>query len=158
MERTLAGQYLTFKVGKEEYGVNIHKIKEVLEYREPVRTPYSPTYIAGVINLRGQAVTVTDLRIKFGVSYTEPTVDTCIIIFETGGEDALSLSGALADSVLEVAEFTEDEIEPAPDNHEQQGIITGLARKDSGFIMLLDAEKLFINQDGPAGLANRTVR
>jgi len=140
----LTGQYLTFVVGGETYGVNIHQVREVLEYREPVKTPRSAPHVSGVINLRGRAVTVMDLRRRFGLEPARPTVDTCIIIFETKGADGKEVvSGALADSVKEVTGVDGDQLEPVPESSAAGGLVLGLARREDGFVMLLDAARLF---------------
>lgn len=139
----LSGQYLTFVIGGEVYGANIHQVREVLEYREPMKTPQAPDGVCGVINLRGQAVSVLDLRRLFGLPPAAPTADTCIVIFETvDHEGGAVVTGALADSVREVTEITAAELEDVPEGGDAGGLVIGLARRADDFIMLLDAARL----------------
>src|SRR5512142_1786952 len=109
-----AGQFLTFTLDRERYAVEISKVHEVLEFTSVNRVPRTPEYLRGVINLRGNIVPVIDLRLKFGLSRTERTVDTCVVITEVqiGGE-ALVL-GVLADSVQEVIELDAASVAPPP--------------------------------------------
>ena len=81
------GKYLTFALGKEEYGLEILKVREIIGYMEITAIPRTPSYVRGVINLRGQVISVVDLRAKFGMDTAEKTEQTCVIVVEikTGG-------------------------------------------------------------------------
>ncbi|MFP4515594.1 MAG: chemotaxis protein CheW [Desulfovibrionales bacterium] len=142
---TQTGQYLSFVLADELYALDIGKVREVLELQGVTRVPRMPSYMRGIINLRGNAVPVVDLKEKFGLGRTEKTVDTCIIIVEVGvGTDNLVI-GALADSVREVFELGEENMVPPP--RMGTGIDTaflhGMGKLDDRFIMLLNVEKIF---------------
>ena len=92
-------QYLTFRLGEEVFALDITQVREVLDYTNITRVPRMPEFMRGVINLRGSVVPVVDLRLKFGMSGIERTVNTCIIIAEVTIEGERTLLGALADSV-----------------------------------------------------------
>jgi purine-binding chemotaxis protein CheW len=142
-------QFLTFTLGEELFALDISSVREVLEYTTITKVPRTPEYIRGVINLRGRAVPVVDLRLKFGMPGTERTVDTCIIIVEVllGGEQ--TVLGALADSVQEVMDIEPKDIEPAPKMGTtiKADFILGIGKHEDGFILLLDINKVFTEDD-----------
>ncbi|MFW5836970.1 MAG: chemotaxis protein CheW, partial [Desulfovibrionaceae bacterium] len=107
-------QFLTFTLGEEVYALEIDVIREVLEMTDITKIPRTPAYMRGVINLRGSAVPVMDMRMKFGMGQVRDTVETCIIIVEVDFEGDETLIGALVDSVREVYEMPPDTIEAAP--------------------------------------------
>ena len=137
-------QYLTFQQNKEVFGIDIRRIKEVLEIREITSIPRSCEFMRGVINLRGQVVPVIDLKLKFGLEKTEFTVDTCIIILELLIADDLCLFGALADSVREVIDLDENSIAPPPKigSNVDTAFIYGVGKYENNFVVILDALKL----------------
>ena len=104
-EIAVTTQYLTFKLGEEVYAVDIAKVREVLDFTTVTKVPRTPEFMRGVINLRGSVVPVVDLRLKFGMSRTENTVNTCIIILEVRVDSETTVLGALADSVQEVIDL-----------------------------------------------------
>src|SRR5208337_4331669 len=91
-------QYLTFKLGEEVFALEVANVREILEFIPITKVPRTPDYMTGVINLRGSVVPVTDMRLKFGMSQTEKTVNTCIIVVEVDIEGEKALLGALVDS------------------------------------------------------------
>jgi purine-binding chemotaxis protein CheW len=103
----------------------------------------------GVINLRGSVVPVLDMRLKFGLTQTEKTVNTCIIVVEVSFEDEHTIIGALVDSVQEVFELEPDQIEPAPKIGTQlkTEFIKGMGKKDDHFIILLNIDKVFSSEE-----------
>src|SRR5512136_496350 len=98
-------QFLTFKLGEEIFALDITKVREVLDFTSVTKVPRTPEFMRGVINLRGSVVPVVDLRLKFGMSRTENTVNTCIIIVEVTVDGEMIVLGALADSVQEVLDL-----------------------------------------------------
>jgi purine-binding chemotaxis protein CheW len=142
-------QFLTFTLGEEVFALDISSVREVLEYTTITKVPRTPEYIRGVINLRGRAVPVVDVRLKFGMPETARTVDTCIIIVEVtlGGEE--TVLGALADSVKEVMDIEPHEIEPAPKlgTSIKADFILGIGKHGEDFILLLDINKVFTDED-----------
>lgn len=142
---TDTSQYLTFMLDDEIYAIDIQQVREVLDFTEITRVPRMPDYMCGVINLRGGVVPVVDLRLKFDMSSTEKTVDTCIIIMEITIDGETNLIGALADSVSEVLVLEPDQIEPAPKlgMRLKTEFIKGMGKKKEDFIIILDIDKVF---------------
>ena len=142
-------QYLTFQLGEEVFAVDVSHVREILEFTTVTKVPRTPDYMRGVINLRGSVVPVLDMRLKFGLSRTEKTVDTCIIVVEVFFEDESTIIGALVDSVQEVLELEPDQIEPAPRIGTQlkTEFIKGMGKRDDRFIILLDIDKVFSSEE-----------
>ncbi len=138
-------QYLTFKLDEEVFALGIDKVREVLDYTSITKVPQTPEFMRGVINLRGGVVPVIDMRLKFGMPRTEPTVNTCIIIVEVEVEGETTILGALADSVQEVLDLEPQQIEPAPKigTKLRTDFIRGMGRRDERFIIILDIDKIF---------------
>jgi len=138
-------QYLSFMLDKEIFALDIGKVREVLDFTTPTKVPQTPRYMRGVINLRGGAVPVIDLRLKFGMTETERTVNTCIIIVEVSINDETTILGALADSVKEVFDLNPEDVEPAPRIGTQlkTEFLRGMGKKDDEFILILDIDKVF---------------
>jgi purine-binding chemotaxis protein CheW len=138
-------QYLTFKLEDEVFALDISKVREVLDFTAITKVPKTPEFMRGVINLRGSVVPVVDLRLKFGMSRTEKTVNTCIIITEVTVDNETTVLGALADSVQEVMDLGQDSIEPAPriGTHLNTEFIRGMGKRDNTFVIILDIDKVF---------------
>ncbi len=138
-------QYLTFKLSDEIFALDISKVREVLDFTNITKVPRTPDFMRGVINLRGSVVPVVDMRLKFGMTKTEKTVNTCIIIVEIALEGDTTILGALADSVQEVIELEPDQIEPAPKigTRLRTDFIKGMGKRDDYFIIILDIDKVF---------------
>lgn len=142
---TEATQYLSFNLDEEIFALDISKVREVLDYTTVTKVPQTPEFMRGIINLRGSVVPVIDLRLKFGMSETEKTVNTCIIIVETNLEGESILIGALADSVQEVFDLDADQIEPPPKIGTKLNMefITGMGKQDGNFVIILNIDKVF---------------
>ena len=142
-------QYLTFKLGDEVYALDVATVREVLDFTSVTKIPRTPEFLRGVINLRGNVVPVVDLRLGFGLSRTEQTVNTCIIVVEVDLEGEPTIIGALADSVEEVIDLEPEQIEPAPriGTGIKTEFILGMGKRDTHFIMLLDIDKVFSAED-----------
>ncbi|MDK2956697.1 MAG: purine-binding chemotaxis protein CheW [Desulfovibrionales bacterium] len=138
-------QYLTFTLGDEIFALDIGTVREVLELTTITSIPRTPEFMRGVINLRGHAVPVVDLRLKFGMPRTKETVDTCIIIVEVDFDGERTIMGALADSVREVFEMPPDTIEQAPKmgTNINTEYIKGVGKQDDHFVIILDINKIF---------------
>jgi purine-binding chemotaxis protein CheW len=143
------GQFLTFTLGKEIFALDIVKVREVLELTTVSEIPKTPEYMKGVINLRGHAVPVVDMRLKLGMSQIEHTVDTCIIILEVAFGGEAIVMGALVDSVREVFEMSENDIEPAPKMGAaiEASYIKGMGRQEEKFIIIVDVDRIFSEED-----------
>lgn len=138
-------QYLTFKLGEEVFGVDVAQVREILDYIKATKIPQTPEYMLGVINIRGNVVPVVDMRLKFEMEKTGISIDTCIVVLEIILENEKTLLGALVDSVQEVIEMDQNQIEPAP----RIGIgirnefIRGMGKREEKFIILLEIDKIF---------------
>ena len=146
---TEAVQYLTFKLADEIFALDVAKVREILEFTSITKVPQTPEFMRGVINLRGSVVPVVDLRLKFGMEPTEQTINTCIIVVEVTLEGDNTVLGALADSVQEVVEMEPDQIEPAPHigTRLNTDFIKGMGKHDENFIMILDIDRVFSEQE-----------
>ena len=142
---TQTSQYLTFILDQEIYAMDITQVREVLDFTKITKVPRMPDFIKGVINLRGGVVPVVDLRLKFGMSQAQKTVDTCIIIIEINIQETQTLLGIMADSVQEVMSMEPDQIEPAPKigTRLKTEFIKGMGKKNDEFIIILDSDKVF---------------
>ncbi len=145
VETAQTTQYLTFKLAEEVYALDISKVREVLDFTTVTKVPRTPEFMRGVINLRGSVVPVVDLRLKFGMTITERTVNTCVIIAEVTVDGETTVLGALADSVQEVIELSPADISAAPKigTKLRTEFIRGMGKRDERFIILLDIDKVF---------------
>ncbi len=138
-------QYLTFKLDDEVFALDISKAREVLDFTTITKVPQTPEFMRGVINLRSSVVPVVDLRLKFGMTKTEKTVNTCIIIVEVTVDGDTVILGALADQVEEVMDLEPDHIEPVPKigTRLNTEFIKGMGKQGEHFIIILDIDKVF---------------
>jgi purine-binding chemotaxis protein CheW len=138
-------QYLTFGLGEEVFALETGSVREVIELVSVTRIPKTPAYMRGVINLRGHAVPVVDLRIKFDMPKAQDTVNTCIIIVDVEVEGENCYMGAIVDSVREVFEMTSDQINPPPrmGTSIRADFIRGMGKQNEEFIMILDIGRVF---------------
>ena len=142
-------QYLTFKLDEEIFALDIAKVREVLDYTTVTKVPRTPEFMRGVINLRGSVVPVVDMRLKFGMTKTDKTVNTCIIIVEITLAGETVVLGALADAVHEVIELEPGQIEPAPKigTRLKTDFIRGMGKRGEHFIIILDIDKVFSSDE-----------
>lgn len=138
-------QYLTFGLGEEVFALETGSVREVIELVPVTRIPKTPPFMRGVINLRGHAVPVVDLRIKFDMPRVKDTVNTCIIIVDVEVENENCHMGAIVDSVREVFEMGSDQINPPPrmGTSIRADFIKGMGKQSEEFIMILDIGKVF---------------
>lgn len=137
--------FLSFRIGKEIFATNVKNVLNILEMSKITQVPKSPEYMKGVINLRGIVLPVIDSRIKFGIEETEITTNTCIIVLELHNSGESVMIGAIVDAVKEVLEIDESDILPPPSigTNFSSDYLQGMAQAEEGFIMILDAEKVF---------------
>jgi purine-binding chemotaxis protein CheW len=142
-------QYLTFALGEEVFALETGFVREVIEMVPVTRIPKTPAFLRGVINLRGRAVPVVDLRIKFGMPKVQDTVSTCIIIVDVELEGEQCHMGAIVDSVLEVFEMASDQITPPPrmGTAIRSDFIRGMGKQNEEFIMILEIGKVFTSEE-----------
>ncbi len=138
-------QYLTFLLGGDMFAIAILNIKEIIEYGNLTEVPMMPSFIRGVINLRGSVVPVVDLSARFGRKRTEISRRTCIVIIEVdGGDDSKLDIGVMVDSVSEVLEIPRSEIEPPPAFGAKIRVdfIQGMGKVAGKFVILLNANQV----------------
>jgi len=144
-----AGEFLTFRLGAEEYGIDILRVQEIRSYEQPTRIANSPAFIKGVVNLRGVIVPIVDLRMKLGCESAEYNSFTVVIVLNVKGR----VVGAVVDSVSDVLELAADAIKPAPElsSSVDAGFITGIGSVKSDnrdrMLILMDIESLMASAD-----------
>lgn len=140
-----AGEYLTFRLGAEEYGIDILKVQEIRSYEPPTRIANVPAFIKGVVNLRGVIVPIVDLRVKLGCERADVNAFTVVIVLNVRGR----VVGAVVDSVSDVLELRGDVLKPAPQLASQidAGFVTGIATVGERMLILLDIEGLMSSPD-----------
>lgn len=145
----LAGKYLTFMLGDEEYGLPVLKVREIIKVMEITQVPQVPAYVRGVINLRGKVIPVIDLRLRFGLPQKSYTERTCIIVVEVAMSGQHAMMGMVVDSVSEVLNVMSGEIDRAPDFGDRvtTDYILGLA-KVKGTVKILLALDRVLDADG----------
>lgn len=141
--------YLSFNLGEEEFAAHVGKVLNILEMTKITEVPKAPEYMKGVINLRGTVLPVVDTRIKFGMTPTVYTPNTCIVVMEVDMEGDMVQVGALVDSVQAVLEIENSQIQPPPSigSKYKSEFIYGMAKIDERFIMLLDMERVFSSDE-----------
>lgn len=145
----LAGKYLTFRLGDEEYGLEILKVQEIIQLQSITRIPRTPNCVRGVINLRGKVIPVVDLRAKFGLGAAEDTERTCIIVVQIRSGESLLVIGILIDEVREVLDIRSESIEEAPDfgSSVDTEFILGMGKVNGAVKILLDIDKVLTSDD-----------
>ncbi len=138
-------QLVTFRLQDESYGINVMQVQEVLRVSEIAPVPGAPMYVLGIINLRGNVVTVIDTRTRFGLSTAEIEDSSRIVIIESDKQ----VVGILVDSVAEVVELRSSEVDSAPNvgNEESSRYIQGVATKDENLLIVVDLNKLLTDEE-----------
>lgn len=138
-------QWVTFRLAGETYGINVMQVQEVLRYSEIAPVPGAPAYVLGIINLRGNVVTVIDTRHRFGLESGDITDNTRIVIIEADKH----VVGILVDSVAEVVYLRQSEIETAPNvgNDESAKFIQGVCHKNNELLILIELDKLLTDEE-----------
>ncbi|MGC8824626.1 MAG: chemotaxis protein CheW [Bacteroidales bacterium] len=137
--------YLTFKLGDETFAANVSKVLNILEMTKVTKVPKAPPYMKGVINLRGAVLPLVDTRIKFEMSPTEFTPNTCILVLDININGESVHVGALVDSVQEVIELDDSQIMPPPSigTRYKSEFLEGVAKIGDDFVMILDMDLIF---------------
>jgi purine-binding chemotaxis protein CheW len=138
------GKYLTFVLGKEEYGLEILKVREVIAYTDITLIPKTPSYIKGVVNLRGQVIPVVELRVRFGMEPTEVNDQTAILIVKTTQKGRETDIGLIVDRMEKVLEIGYADIEDVPPFGVGVDVtyVLGLGKVNESVMMLLDIDKI----------------
>ena len=147
------GEFLTFRLGAEEYGIDILRVQEIRSYEQPTRIANAPGFVKGVVNLRGVIVPIIDLRLKLGCDSAEYNTFTVVVVLNVRGR----VVGAVVDSVSDVLELSKEEIKPAPElsSSVDASFITGIGTVKSGqgekeahrMLILMDIEGLMSSAD-----------
>ena len=142
-------QYLTFSLNDETFGVDVLRVREVMDVTSITRVPRSPDYMLGVINLRGSVVPVVDLKTKFAMPDGDRESERCIGVLEIPFKEELLLVGALADGVQEVLDLLDEQVEPAPrmGSGLSAEFISGIGKVAEQFVILLDLHKVFSDDE-----------
>ena len=144
-----AGKYLTFQLGREEFGIRVLKVREIMGVQDITAVPQTPGYVKGVINLRGKVVPVVDLRLKFSLPEMEYTQRTCIIVVQVQTDATEMLMGIVVDGVSEVLNLAGSDIEDTPDFG--SGVVTpyllGMAKSKGKVKILLDIDQVLTTQE-----------
>ena len=145
---TETAQYITFKLGDELFAINVGQVREVLELSLITKIPSAPDYLRGVVNVRGKATPVADLRLKFGLPTTADTVNSRIVVMELELDGELTIIGGIADSVHEVVELEQNQINPPPRiaMRWRTELIQGMARRGDDFIIILNINQVFASE------------
>jgi len=143
--QTAGGEFLTFRLGAEEYGIDILKVQEIRSYEQPTRIANAPSFVKGVVNLRGVIVPIVDLRVKLGCDSAEYNDFTVVIVLNVRGR----VVGAVVDSVSDVLELAADTIKPAPEMNSavDTSFITGIGSIQDRMLILMDIEALMSSAD-----------
>lgn len=158
--KNLAGKYLTFALGTEEYGLEILRVREIVGYQEITSVPKTSESIKGVINLRGQVIPIVDLRCRFGMIEKEVTEETCIIVVENKVDDRTYPTGVIVDNVSEVLDISASQIEPPPDfgSDTSMDFIQGMGKIGDVVKILLDIDKVLGGQEGGLSVEQEACR
>ena len=140
-----SAQYLSFVLDEKLFAFDVLKTREVLSYTKITPIPCTPSYVAGVLNLRGSVVTVMDFRLKFGMGEVAVTDDSAIIIVEANYGDEMAVVGALVDAVKGVLRFEKDQIEPPPKVGMKfsADLINGIGKRNDDFVVILNVDRVF---------------
>jgi len=138
-------QFISFSVGEEEYGLELLRVKEVIRVREITWLPKAPSFVKGIINLRGDVIPIIDLRDKFGLEAAEATAMTRVIVVEVDGK----LMGMVVDSASQVVRIPADQIEPPPPvfGGFSKEFITGVGKIDDKLIVLLNIDAVLTAEE-----------
>ncbi len=143
-------RFLTLTLDEEYFALDIYSVREILDMTEITRIPQTPKFMLGVVNVRGNAVPVIDLRLKFGMDKGETTLNTRIVIMEIKrGDEDIAVLGAMADSVKEVLEMESEKIDQPPKmgTSIRTDFIRGIGKHNGKFILILDIDKVFSTEE-----------
>ena len=144
------GKYLAFQLGREEFAIQVLKVREIMGIQDITAVPQTPVFVKGVINLRGKVIPVVDLRLKFGLPEVEYTQRTCIIVVQIQAPDGgVALTGIVVDKVSEAVNIAAGEIEDTPDFGEgvSTPYILGMAKSKGKVKILLDIDRVLQAQE-----------
>ena len=149
---TAVTEYVTFGLGDEVFAAPVGMVREILDYRQPFRIPNAPSYLMGLTDVRGRGVPTLDLRLRLGMTATEPTQHTRILVLDIVLPDRTLALGLAADRVFEVTSFRPENFDTAPDIgvRWRSDYISGVVRREDGFVVLIDLAKLLSSEEAAA--------
>ncbi len=146
----ITSPYLVFYLGEEKFAINVENVQEVVELEQVTKIPNVPPYMLGIINLRGRVVPLLDTRSKLGLTKTEITKKSRVLIIDLQSEnDKIIEVGALVDVAKEVIEISDSEIQKAPEMESGKAsqAITGIVNENGSIIMIIDIHQVFVLQE-----------
>ena len=146
---SLAGKYLTFRLGAEEFGLEILKVQEIIKMMEITKVPRTPAFVRGVINLRGKVIPVVDLRLKFDMEGKVNTDKTCVIVVTVHRKSGAVVMGIIVDEVSEVLDVAGSSIEPPPEfgGVVDTSFILGMGKIGERVVTLMDVDRVLSGED-----------
>jgi len=153
--QTESTQYLTFTLADDEYAISVLRVKEIIKHDTVTQVPATPAWVRGVVNLRGGAVPVVDLAVKFGMPERPVTARTCIVVVETVLNGKEAVMGLMADAVNQVLDITASEIQPAPafGTRVRVDYLKGMGRSGTKFVLMLDVDRVLSADELIAAIA-----
>lgn len=142
-------QFLTYRIGKEDYGIKILSVREIRGWENVARVPNTPVYVKGVLNLRGTAVPVIDMRVRMNIANPVYDATTVLIVIRAQIDGAERIAGVVVDSVSDVKDINVDEIKKTPDFSDRVDteFITGIADVSGTMVMLFDVDNFMRHED-----------
>ena len=146
---TTAAHYITLQLGNESFAIDVVQVREILELAQVTKVPTAPSYMRGVVNVRGRAIPVVDLRAKFGLPPVADTLMSRVVVMEIELDGELCVVGGLADSVHEVIEIEPAQISAPPElaSRWRSDLIRGMSRRGDQFLIILDMAAVFSADD-----------
>ncbi|MBU1312592.1 MAG: chemotaxis protein CheW [Alphaproteobacteria bacterium] len=145
-------QFVTFSLGEEIFALPVEVVREILDHEDVFKVPHGPNFLLGLRDVRGQGVPIIDLRLKLGMERSTRTEHTRILVLDVPMDDRVLSLGLVADKVFEVTPLRSDEFDKAPDigMRWDSDYIAGVARRDDGFVVILDLARMFCDRDALA--------
>jgi purine-binding chemotaxis protein CheW len=158
MADSTSAQYLTFWLGEEMFALDIRSVREIIQYAPMTRVPLMPSFVRGVINLRGAVVPVIDLHARFGRPAATVGKKTCVVIFDSLRDGERTELGLMVDAVSEVVDLADDAIEPPPNfgTSVRRDFIRAIGKRGDRFVVLLEPDRAF-DVDEMATLCEHSV-
>jgi purine-binding chemotaxis protein CheW len=148
--KDIAGKYMSFKLANEVYGVEILKVRELIQMLDITRVPRTRDFVSGVVNLRGKVHAVIDLRLKLGMEKIDVTNQNAIIIVQHSDGTSENVTGIIVDEVLEVLDISNEQVEPLPDlgsGKDNENYIMAVGKVNDRVVFLLDIDGILIGDD-----------
>jgi purine-binding chemotaxis protein CheW len=148
---TAPRQYLTFFIAGEEHGIDILRVREIIEYGTVTRIPNAPPFVRGIVNLRGSVVSVLDLAARLGLPQAPVTNRTCIVMVDAADDHGPSVLGLVADNVEQVLNLEAADIKPPPrfGTMVSPDLLLGVGMTEGRLVLLLDLDRIVVPKEAP---------